>query len=86
MDFNKILGLKVSSNNQMEFSRESHQEKLKMLIKSFNKHILKLLGSHPHLSEHQIISHLALFEILAHQVGESLVVEVASGDIEMRLV
>jgi hypothetical protein len=57
-----------------------------MLIKSFNKHILKLLGSHPHLSEHQVISHLALFEMLAHQVGESLVVEVASGDIEMRLV
>jgi hypothetical protein len=65
LDFNKILALKQSSNNQMEFTKESHQTKLKMLIKSFNKYILKQIVN-PHLNDQLIISHLALFEILAH--------------------
>lgn len=65
LDFNKILGLKQSSNNQMEFSKESHQTKLKMLVKSFNKYILKQIVN-PHMNDQVVISHLGLFEILAH--------------------
>ena len=56
-----------------------------MLIKSFNKHVLKQIAT-PQLADAQIVSHIALFEILAHQVGETLVIEVASGDIESRLI
>jgi hypothetical protein len=56
-----------------------------MLIKSFNKHVLKQLAT-PQLADALIVSHLALFETLAHQVGESLVIEVASGDVEARLI
>jgi hypothetical protein len=49
----------------MEFTKESHQMKLKMLIKSFNKYILKQIVN-PNLNDQLVISHLALFEILAH--------------------
>jgi hypothetical protein len=40
-DSAKVLGLKQSSKNIMEFSSESHTQKLRYLIKPFNKHILK---------------------------------------------
>jgi hypothetical protein len=40
-DSAKVLGLKQSSKNIMEFSQESHTQKLRYLIKPFNKHILK---------------------------------------------
>ena len=66
LDFAKILAFKQSSNNQMEFSRDSHQAKLKLLVKSLNKYVLKQLSTTPQLSDALVISHLALFETLAH--------------------
>ncbi len=41
VDWAKILGLKQSSSNQMEFSKESHRQKLKLLIRALNKYVLK---------------------------------------------
>lgn len=40
-DWSNVLGLKQSSKNQMEFSKDSHREKMRLIIKSYNKFMLK---------------------------------------------
>lgn len=70
----------------MEFSKESHRAKLRLLLKSFNKHILKQISSSS-VTNNVIVEHLGLFEMIALQMGEqeSLVVEIGSEDTERRL-
>jgi hypothetical protein len=41
IDVSKVLGLKQSSRSNMEFTKESHIAKLKLLIKPLNKYVLK---------------------------------------------
>ena len=45
VDWTKILGLKQSQNNQMEFSKDSHSYKLRMIIDSFTRQLLKRISS-----------------------------------------
>ena len=69
----------------MEFSDESHKNKLKPLIRSFNKHILKQLGN-IELEHSLVIEYMAMFELIAHQAGDSLVIQIRNIDIEKRLI
>ena len=41
LDWAEILGLQQSKSKVMEFSKDSHRNKLKLLVKPLNKHILK---------------------------------------------
>ena len=88
MDWSKILGLRQSQNNQMEFSKESHRSKLSKLIRSFNKYLLKQIASKDTPSS-SVVELMAVFEMLAQQMGDTtvpLVVEINSEDIEKRII
>ena len=65
----------------MEFSEDSHRGKLRLLLKSLTRHILKQV-SNPHLSVTQVVEHLAIFEGIA---GEGIIVEVGGKEVEQRL-
>jgi hypothetical protein len=68
----------------MEFSEDSHRGKLRLLLKSLTRHILKQV-SNPQLSVTQVVEHLAIFEGIAQQVGEGIIVEVGGKEVEQRL-
>jgi len=68
----------------MEFSEDSHRGKLRLLLKSLTRHILKQV-SNPQLSVTQVVEHLAIFEGIAQQVGEGIIVEVGGKEVELRL-
>jgi len=65
----KVLGLKQSASNNMEFTRESHIAKLKLLMKSLNKHIMKQIQS-KEVGNDLKIQYIALFVTLVTQTEE----------------
>ena len=64
LDWGKLLGLQINQRKQMEFSEDSHSGKLRLLLKSLTRHILKQV-SNPKLSVTQVVEHLAIFEGIA---------------------
>lgn len=69
IDVTKVLGLKQSASNNMEFTRESHISKLKLLMKSLNKHIMKQIQS-KEVGNDLKIQYIALFVTLVTQTEE----------------
>lgn len=64
LDWGKLLGLQINKRKQMEFSEDSHRGKLRLLLKSLTRHILKQV-SNPQLSVVQVVEHLAIYEGIA---------------------
>ncbi|CDW84473.1 small subunit processome component 20 homolog [Stylonychia lemnae] len=73
LDWSSILGLKQSSKNVMEFSGDSHQWKIKTLIKSINQYVLKYLQDSDDYNV--TIEMLAMFICLASKINEKVEVE-----------
>ncbi|TNV87999.1 hypothetical protein FGO68_gene14880 [Halteria grandinella] len=77
VDWTKLLGLRQSQNNQMEYTTESHRNKLKQLIKSYNQYLLKKVQDKG-ISNSVKIELIAIFERLAAQLGDHIVIDLAA--------
>ena len=60
-DISKLLGLKDNKRKQIEFSKDSHRLKLKVLIKSINKHVLKKI-----VDDQEAKENIAILMVMVH--------------------
>jgi hypothetical protein len=67
IDYTKMLGIKLAGSNQIEFAKDSHIHKLKLLIKSLSQHVLKQIVK-KEIKEETILDNMALLEIMIETI------------------